>query len=86
MKFYLFGQEAAHVGLHSHIVLVITVESTLTQTLVNRTKACRLLVHAHIHCGYVTHVQAQACLGSPTTFLVKVGHAQLIDPNGTVLG
>ena len=85
MEFHLLGQEAAHVGLHCHIILVVVVESTMTQALINRAKARSFLVHAHIHSGNVAHAQAQTCLGSPAAILVKVGHTQFIDPNGTVL-
>ena len=85
VQFDLLGKESAHIGLYRHIILVIIVKATLTESLINRAKAGSFLVHAHINGSNVAHVKAQTCLGCPSTVLVKVGDTQLIDPNGAIL-
>ena len=86
MQFHLLGDKSTQVGLNSHVVLVIVVETAHREALVHRTKSLGLLMESHVDSGDVAHREGHICLCGPSTLAVKVGHTQLINPDNTTLG
>ena len=85
-QFHLLGDETTQITLHSNIVLVEIIQSTVREALVHRSEAFGLLMESHIDGSYITHVERHGGTSCPTALGIKVGHTQLIDPNDTTLG
>lgn len=67
------GEETAGIALDGEVILLVVIETTLVERLVDAAEACGFYVRAEIERRDVRQVECRIGLGRPAAFLVEVG-------------